>query len=40
MKQSRKELMIAIQENSIMNGTVKMTTEEIDAEIATYRREK
>lgn len=35
-----RELMVSIQEDSIMNGTDKMTMEEIDAEIAAYRREK
>jgi DNA-damage-inducible protein J len=41
--EARKELREAfksIQEDSIRNGTDKMTMEEIDAEIAAYRREK
>ena len=33
-------LMKSIQEDSIRNGTDKMTMDEIDAEIAAYRRER
>ena len=32
--------MKSIQEDSIRNGTDKMTMDEIDAEIAAYRQEK
>jgi addiction module RelB/DinJ family antitoxin len=35
-----REAFKAIQEGSVRNGTDKMTMEEIDAEIAAYRREK
>ena len=35
-----RELMKSIQEDSVRNGTDKMTMDEIDAEIATYRQEK
>jgi len=35
-----KEVYKAIQEQSVINGTDKMTMEEIDAEIKAYRREK
>jgi DNA-damage-inducible protein J len=41
--QARQELRRAFdaaQKQSVMNGTDKMTTEEIDAEIAAYRQEK
>lgn len=41
--QARKELQEAfraIQEDSAINGTDKMTMDEIDAEIAAYRKEK
>jgi DNA-damage-inducible protein J len=41
--QARKELQdafMAAQKHSVINGTDKMTMEEIDAEIAAYRREK
>ena len=34
------ESLRALQEESIINGTDSMTMEEIDAEIAAYRREK
>ena len=37
---SLKEAFRALQEESIANGTDNMTMEEIDAEIAAYRREK
>jgi len=33
-------LMRSIQEDSIVNGTERITMEEIDTEIAAYRREK
>jgi DNA-damage-inducible protein J len=42
-KQARKSLgeaFRAMQEQSVKNGTDNMTMEEIDAEIAAYRREK
>ena len=42
-KKARMELKRAFeaaQEDSVKNGTDKMTMEEIDAEIAAYRREK
>jgi DNA-damage-inducible protein J len=35
-----RELAKSIQDDSVMNGTDKMTMEEINAEIATYRQEK
>jgi antitoxin component of RelBE/YafQ-DinJ toxin-antitoxin module len=35
-----RELMKSIQEDSARNGTDKITMDEIDEEIATYRREK
>ena len=34
------DAMSALQEEAIQNGTSNMTMEEIDAEIAAYRREK
>ena len=34
------DVFTAVQEQSVVNGTDKMTMEEIDAEIAAYRREK
>jgi ubiquitin len=37
---SLKEAFRAAQEDSVKNGTDKMTMDEIDAEIAAYRREK
>ena len=39
-RESLKQAFKAAQENSVKNGTDKMTMEEIDAEIAAYRREK
>jgi DNA-damage-inducible protein J len=35
-----RELMKSIQEDSVKNGTDIMTMDEIDAEVAAYRREK
>jgi addiction module RelB/DinJ family antitoxin len=35
-----RELVTSIQEDSVRNGTDKMTLEDINAEIAAYRREK
>ena len=35
-----RDLLKSIQEDSVRNGTDKMTMTEIDAEIAAYRREK
>jgi hypothetical protein len=39
-RQTLKQAMRDIQEDSVKNGTDKMTMDEIDAEIAAYRREK
>ena len=39
-RESLRETIKAIQAQSVLNGTDKMTMEEIDAEIAAYRREK
>jgi DNA-damage-inducible protein J len=39
-KMTLREAFEALQEESVINGTDKMTMEEIDAEIAAYRREK
>ncbi|MDR1330410.1 MAG: type II toxin-antitoxin system RelB/DinJ family antitoxin [Oscillospiraceae bacterium] len=39
-RQELKKAFNAAQEQSVINGTDKMTMEEIDAEIAGYRREK
>jgi DNA-damage-inducible protein J len=35
-----KEAMVAMQKQAVINGTSEMTMDEIDAEIAAYRREK
>ena len=39
-KKHLKEAFVAIQKQSIINGTDKMTMDEINAEIAAYRRER
>ena len=39
-KKALKEAFRTIQEQSLINGTDKMTLEEINAEIAAYRQEK
>jgi len=39
-RKALKEAFRAIQEQSVINGTDKITMEEIDAEIAAYRRKK
>ena len=39
-RESLKQAFKAAQEQSVKNGTDKMTMDEIDAEIAAYRREK
>ena len=39
-RESLKRAFKAAQEQSVKNGTDKMTMDEIDAEIAAYRREK
>jgi DNA-damage-inducible protein J len=39
-RQSLKQVLRLMQEDSVRNGTDKMTMEEIDAEIAAYRQEK
>jgi ketosteroid isomerase-like protein len=39
-RQALKQVFEEMQQESVKNGTDKMTMEEIDAEIAAYRREK
>ena len=39
-RQAFKQVFKEMQEQSVINGTDKMTMDEIDAEIAAYRREK
>ena len=39
-RKALKEVFRTIQEQSVINGTDKITMEEINAEIAAYRREK
>ena len=39
-RQAFKQVFEQMQEESVRKGTDKMTMEEIDAEIAAYRREK
>ena len=39
-RQSLKQALRLVQEQSVINGTDKMTMKQIDTEIAAYRREK